>query len=123
MKTQERHLSILPMKKRVTKNLCGSIQKSEESQPLESYPGEYLAYLRAYVDDIIFANDVLDKEISEVKDTKSAADFGIQRELNSILCYHELKNSAPENHHNLIEKVIDEERKHFSKLTELRRKG
>lgn len=96
--------------------------KIEEFQPLESYPGEYLAYLRAYVDNIIFTNEVLDKEISEVKDALVAINFGIQRELDSILYYHEIKKFVPKSQHTLIDKVIDEERKHFSKLSEIRKK-
>lgn len=89
---------------------------------MESYPGEYLAYLTAYVDKIIFTNDVLDKEISRIKGTQSTVDFGIQRELDAILYYHELKKFVPESEHSLIDKVIYEERKHFSKLSKLRKK-
>lgn len=74
------------------------------------------------MDNIIFTNEVLDKEISRVKDTPSAINFGIQRELDSILYYHEIKNFVPKSQHKLIDKIIDEERKHFSKLTRLRKR-
>ena len=74
------------------------------------------------MDNITFTNEVLDKEISEIKDTLLAINFGIQRELDSILYYHEIKEFVPKNQHSLIDKVIDEERKHFSKLSELRKK-
>jgi len=98
------------------------LSKIEKHEPLESYPSEYFAYLRAYVDKIIFTNEVLDKEISRVKDTPSAINFGIQRELDSILYFHEIKKFVPKSQHNLIDKIIDEERKHFSKLSELRKR-
>ena len=96
--------------------------KIEKYEPFESYPGEYFAYLRAYVDRIIFTNEMLDKEISNVRDTSSAIDFGIQRELDSILYFHEIKKFVPKRQHNLVDKIIDEERIHFSKLSELKKR-
>ena len=98
------------------------LSKMEKHEPFEDYPGEYFDYLRAYVDKIIFTTEVLDKEISRIKNTLSAINFGIQRELDSILYYHEIKQFVPESQHKLIDKIIDEERNHFSKLTELRKR-
>ena len=98
------------------------LSRIEEYEPLESYPGEYLGYLRSYVDKIIFTDEVLDREISKIKGTSSALDFGIQRELDSILYYHEMKSFVPRSQHNQIDKIIDEERKHFSQLSQLRKK-
>ena len=97
------------------------LSKIEKYEPFESYPGEYFAYLRDYVDRIIFENEVLDHEISKVTDTSSAIDFGIQRELESILYYHEIKKFVPESQHVLVDGILDEERKHFSKLSEIRK--
>ena len=102
--------------KKVFEDLLSKIEKYE---PAESYPGEYFAYLRAYVDNIIFTKEELDAELSRVKDTLSAIKFAIQRELDSILYYHEVKKFVPESQHHLIDKIIDEERKHFLKLLEL----
>jgi len=104
--------------RRVFENLVSKITKYE---PFESYPGEYFAYLRAYVDNIIFTDEVLEKELSKVKDTPSAISFGIQRELDSILYYHEVKRFVPEDQYTLIDRIIDEERRHFSKLSELKK--
>jgi len=95
------------------------LSKKEKYEPPESYPGEYLAYLQAYVDNIIFLN--LNKELSAVKDTLSAINFGMQRELESILYYQEIKNFT-KSQHDLIDKIIDEERRHFSKLSELKKR-
>ena len=98
------------------------LSKMEKYEPFEDYPGEYLEYLRAYVDKIIFTNEVLDKEIPRITDTLLAINFGIQRELDSILYYHEIKKFVPKSQHKLIDKIIDEERNHFSKLTGLRKR-
>ncbi|MCK4261659.1 ferritin family protein [bacterium] len=99
--------------KRVFEDLLTKIEKYE---PAESYPGEYFAYLRAYVDNIIFNKEVQDEELAEVKDTLSAVKFAVQRELDSILYYHEVKKFVPEGEHHLINKIVDEEREHFVKL-------
>lgn len=105
--------------KKIFEDLLSRIEKHE---PVESYPGEYFAYLRAYVDENVFTNDMLNKEISRVKNTLSAISFGIQRELDSILYYHEVKTFVPKSQHDLIDKIIGEERKHFLKLSQLRKK-
>ncbi|MCK4352928.1 ferritin family protein [candidate division WOR-3 bacterium] len=97
------------------------VSKIEKYEPPESYPGEYFAYLRAYVDNIIFTNEMLNKEISQIKDTVSAMNFAIQMELDSILYYEEVKKFVSESQHISINKIIDEERKHFLKLVELKK--
>jgi rubrerythrin len=94
----------------------------EKINPPESYEGEYNAYLRSYVDNnIIFTKEVMDKELSKVKDTISALDFAIKRELDSILYYHEIKKLLPASQYEVIEQVIEEERKHFMALTEMKK--
>ena len=97
--------------------------KMEKSNTPESYEGEYNAYLRSYVDNnIIFTKEAMDKELSKVKDTIAAFDFAIRRELDSILYYHEIKKLVPAAQHGTIEQVIEEERKHFSILTEMKKR-
>lgn len=100
----------------------GIFAKMEKYDPPESYQGEYGAYLRDYVDNnIIFTKEAMDKELAGVKDTLSALDFAIKRELDSILYYHEIKNIVPAGQHGTLDQVIDEERKHFSKLSEVKK--
>lgn len=95
------------------------LSKIEKYEPPESYPGEYFAYLRAYVDNIIFARENLESELSGIKDTCSAVGFAIQRELESILYYEEVKKFVSEGQRHLVDGIADEERKHFLKLKEL----
>ena len=49
-------------------------------------------------------------------------DFAIKRELDSILYYHEIKRLVPVAQHAAIEQIIEEERKHFSALTEMKKR-
>lgn len=101
----------------------GIFAKMEKSNPAESYQGEYSAYLRAYVDNnIIFTKEAMDKELSKVTDTIAAFDFAIKRELDSILYYHEIKKLVPATQHETLEQIIEEERKHFSILTEMKKR-
>ena len=91
--------------------------------PAEQYAGEYSAYLRNYVDNnIIFTKEVLDKQLAGVKDTVAAFDFAMQRELDSILYYHEVKNLVPAAQHDAIEKIIEEERKHYALLCDMKKR-
>lgn len=105
------------------KTFEGIFAKMEKYSPPESYDGEYSAYLRNYVDsNIIFTKEAMDKELAKVKDTISALDFAIRRELDSILYYHEIKRLVSTSQHAAIDQIIDEERKHFSLLTEVKKR-
>lgn len=89
----------------------------------ESYEGEYCSYLRDYVDNnIIFTKEKMDKELSQVKNTLSALDFAIKRELDSIFYYNEIKEFVVPAQHSIVEQIINEERKHFSRLSEAKQR-
>ena len=94
----------------------------EKSNPPESYEGEFNAYLRSYVDNnLIFTKEIMDQQLAKVKDTSAALDFAIQRELDSILYYHEIEKLVPVGQHEEIEKIIEEERKHFLSLAAMKK--
>jgi rubrerythrin len=46
----------------------------------------------------------------------------MQRELDSILYYHEIKNLVPQAQHDTIEKIIIEERKHYAALDDMKKR-
>ncbi len=97
------------------------VSKIEKYEPFETFPGEYFAYLRAYADKIIFSQKRLDQEIAKIKDIDAAIEFAINTELDSILYYQEIKNLVSENQRSTIDKIIEEERRHFVKLSEIKR--
>jgi rubrerythrin len=98
------------------------LAKMERRDVEESYPGEYLAYLQDYLDNkIVFSKSAKEAEYPEVKDTLSAIDFAIQREINAVLYYHEVKRFVAVSQQEDIEKIIEEERRHFSQLTEMKK--
>jgi rubrerythrin len=97
------------------------LDRVEEFKQTVNYPDEYFAYLQAYADNLIFKKDELEKEVEKIKDALEAAEFGIRRELDSILYYQEIKSFVPEKDNYLIDDVIGEERKHFIKLSQMKK--
>lgn len=95
------------------------VSQLQDYEPPESFPGEYFEYLRAYVDKMIFDPEELQKHLSRIKEPADAVGFAIERELDSILYYQEIKNVVPVAQHDMIDKIIQEERRHFLLLTGL----
>lgn len=91
----------------------------EKYEPSAVYPPEYFSYLRAYADNIVFKKGI-DEELKKKMDAVSIIDFAIRMELDSITYYQETKNFVPENQKSVIDKIIEEERKHFLKLTDIK---
>ncbi len=102
--------------KKVFEELLSKIEKYE---PPEIYPGEYFAYLKAYAEELIFPKSV-EKEL-EKEDVIEAINFGIRRELDSIMYYLEIKGFVPETQHSQLDKIIEQERSHFVKLSNLKK--
>jgi rubrerythrin len=102
-----------------TKILAGM----EQSLPPEGYDGEYAAYLHNYVDNrLVFTTDELAVELVKIKNQASALDFAIQRELDSIHYYREMRELLPVNQRGAIEQIIEEEKRHFKILSEMKAK-
>jgi rubrerythrin len=87
----------------------------------ENYSDEYFDYLRCYIDNVIFTEEQLKKQQSEVKDVLSAIRFAMQKELDSVLYYHEVEKFVSSNQKSLIEEIISEERKHYAKLSDMKK--
>jgi rubrerythrin len=96
-------------------------EEIQQKTAVTSYPDEYTSYLQAYADSLIFTDTSLKKELERIKNVKEACEFGIRRELDSILYYQEIKNFVPEQERDRIDSIIAEERRHFIKLTEMKR--
>jgi rubrerythrin len=99
----------------------GMLAKAEEYHAPERYAGEYCNYLRAYAQGIVFSPESVDSELGSIADVEGALEFGIQREIESILYYIEAKNFVPESQRGEIDRIIDEERRHYLKLLDLKK--
>ena len=95
----------------------------DRTLPPEGYDGEYAAYLHGYVDNrLVFKADLLATELAVIKDEASAIEFAIRRELDSLLYYREIRELLPADRREAIERIILEERKHFVKLSEMKKR-
>jgi len=98
------------------------LAKSEQYEMVDSYPGEYEAYLRAFADEHVFSKEKIGELMAKkVKDVKEAIQFGIEVELDSINYYQEIKRFIPDYQKDTIEKIIEEERGHFLKLSDIKK--
>jgi rubrerythrin len=86
----------------------------------ENYSDEYFDYLKYYVDNVIFTEEQLEKQQREVKNVLSAVKFAMQKELDSVLYYHEVEKFVLPDQKSIIEEIIAEERKHYAKLSEMK---
>ena len=81
-------------------------------------PGAYDEYLRMFTEEILFP----DEEAIAAESLHDAVELAKKQELNSILFYSEMRMYLPGGHDGVIKKIIDEERKHYVKLTVLEKK-
>jgi rubrerythrin len=101
------------------KKIFGRMMKDlPDYQPAETYEGEYLAYVRNYIDGKVVFAGLSDPAAFT---TLAAIDYAMQKEIDSVLYYHEIKSLAAPTHHATIDKIIAEERKHFARLAEVRK--
>jgi rubrerythrin len=90
-------------------------------KPPESYPGEYCNYVRAYADNLVFPEEKQEAQFRSIETAEDAVELAIQKEVESILYYLEMKNFVPASEREEIDRIIDEERKHYLRLADLKR--
>lgn len=98
-----------------------NLSEIEKYEPPEIYPGEYFAYLKAYAEELIFPKNI-EKDLNDKENILEAINFGIRRELDSIMYYLEIKDLVPETQHSELDKIIKEERSHFVRLSNIKKK-
>lgn len=102
-----------------TKILAGM----DRSLPPEGYDGEYAAYLHDYVDNrLVFKAEVFAAEMAKIRSEAAALDFAIQRELDSIHYYREMREMLSADSCAAIDQIIAEEKEHFIRLSALRKR-
>ena len=94
----------------------------EESEATESYQGEFAAYARATVDDILYKQVSAEWFSENVKEPLIAIQYGMGFEKDAILFFNELLKFMTPNHKEKIRELIDEEKKHLVYLSELKKK-
>ncbi|HPB00329.1 MAG TPA: hypothetical protein PLC51_07715, partial [Candidatus Marinimicrobia bacterium] len=74
-----------------------------------------------YTQNLIFSDANDETKIPAINDAKTALLYAIERELDSVLYYKEIKELIPASEHQLISGIIDEERRHVVRLSELKK--
>lgn len=98
------------------------LSQSEQYEMVDSYPGEYEAYLHAFADEHVFSKEKTGHLMAKkVKDAKEAIQFGIEVELDSINYYQEINRFVSDHQKDTIEKIVEEERNHFLKLSDIKK--
>ena len=97
------------------------LSQIETYEPPESYPGEYFDYLRAYVDNVLFSINNFDEDVDKINNSLDAIQFAIDKELDSVQYYQEMRNFVHIPQKKLIDNIIEEERRHVVKLSEIKR--
>lgn len=95
----------------------------EPTAPVEGYDGEYAAYLHDYVDNrLVFTEEGLAGELARIQDEVYALNFAIQRELDSIQYYREIRDLLPADRRESVDRIIQEEKRHVVKLSEMKKR-
>ncbi len=103
--------------KKIFEAILGSLDKEEV---IESYSGEYGLYLKALADECVFTKNLINaKGEDNFQDPFEILDFALRIEKNSIILYSEMKENILRKT-DILEKVINEERKHFVMISEIK---
>jgi rubrerythrin len=88
----------------------------------ESFPGEAEEYMRSLVSERLYNEVSPDSFEKMVTSDISAIDYGMQFEKDAILFFSELARFTPDYGKDIIEELVEEERKHLLFLSKLREK-
>ncbi|MDD3296943.1 MAG: ferritin family protein [Candidatus Omnitrophica bacterium] len=90
---------------------------------VEFNPGEYEGYLKAISFEFVFTRQLIEEKITEGFSSEvQALNFGIHIEKKSILVYSALRDYLLQAKQPVLDKVIEEEKKHLIELTEFKKR-
>ena len=87
--------------------------------PNESYDGEYEGYVKSLVNSHIFKLIEVEDLVKEIKNDLDILRFAISFEKDSIVIFQEFKNASNKAGAEILEKLINEEKGHIKKISEL----
>lgn len=96
-------------------------QRLGNLKPAEIHQEEYYDYLEAYTQNLIFSEADIKSRIAKIDDEEVAIVYAIDKELDTVHYYKDIKAVVPSAEHGLIDKIIAEERRHVLRLAEYRK--
>lgn len=92
------------------------LAKKAAQNPPENVTDEYFAYLRAFADQSIFYDNLVETAFNEINNVDEALEFSMRRELESVNYYTELKKLVPAEEQLTLDHIIEEEKSHHTLL-------
>ena len=83
---------------------------------------EYEDDLKKVSQEVMFNKKNIEEETKDVIDLISALEFAMKKEFDSLLFYMDLKKYVPQEHLEVMDKIINEEQTHFKSLEEFKEK-
>ncbi len=93
----------------------------EESEASESYEGEFAAYAKAAVNDLLYKQVSAEWFSKNVREPLTAVEYGMGFERDSILFFNELLRYMTPHHKEKVEEMIGEEKKHLIYLSGMKK--
>lgn len=99
----------------------GLVEPVKKYEPIETYPGEYEAYMKEVADSHVFVKRGAGKRLAlELKSPSEAIGLAVRFEKDTILFFQAMRQFIPHVQHQTVDELTNEERKHIVKLKELR---
>lgn len=99
-----------------------NLLKKADSQPEGIDNQEYEEYLKNISEEILFNDKNYEQKMKDIADVGSIVDLAMKLELDSIILYSDLKKFVPQEHIDVMEKIIKEEQSHYTNLEEFKKK-
>ena len=104
---------------RIFQSMLGSV--ADYRSP-ETYTEEYDLYLKALVDSAIFPDEQIARAAArKVSNAAEAIQIALSAEKESILFYSEMRGLVRQSDHEVMDKIIEEERSHVRQLQDLKK--
>ncbi|MBN2355815.1 hypothetical protein JXO59_06855 [candidate division KSB1 bacterium] len=94
-------------------------EQLEQSEPSESYPGEYDAYIQSLLRNKMFSDEEDAISSASNMNEKEAIEFALRTEQAALNLYHELQKHIDQRDLDAIQETITEEENHVTQLQEL----
>ncbi len=89
-------------------------------EPVESYPGEHAAYMEALADRNVFTKEGAGRELAQkISSSRQAVELALEFEKESILFFEGLRPLLAREGREVVDRLIEEEKRHIVKLREL----
>jgi len=90
-------------------------------EPVESYPDDYFAYLHDLAAEHVFTQEGKGLAIAQViTNAREGIDMALSFERDSITFFTAMKKVVPSDEQNIIDQLIEQEKRHIQKLEAMR---